>query len=205
MDLSDSVGASAVYSEGKLQVTNSTFTNGKTGISLVAKFGEGLVVKGDGHSTPVPSAFIGAVGGAIFSAFASANCAAIGSTFSDNACNGSSAVVAFGAGIMAFGGVVEMESTVLTRNIAHGGPRIYASWGGAVMLVYARLEASATSFLANSVRGPGMYALGGAIGAKRATIVVHTCVLFYRVILFEANSASGGSLSAESGAVSLAD
>jgi hypothetical protein len=198
LELTDSWGSSAVHSEGILRVTNSTFSRCRTGISLVAKFVEGLVVEGDGINIPVAGAFLGSTGGAVFNAFSVAKCILIGSTLSDNACNGDSAVAALGAAIWAFGGVVELESTVLRRNVANGDRRMYASWGAAVMLMFARLNATDTSFVENLALGPAKYAMGGAIGAHHSRITA-------QAVVFEANAVSGGSQSTRGGAVDLED
>jgi hypothetical protein len=196
LELSDSEGSSAVYSEGVVQMTNSTFSRCSVGMNFVSKFGEGLVDKGDGRQAPRQGAYLGAVGGAVFCSTASAKCGASGSTFANNQCNGTNAVVSFGAAVFAFGGTVVLQSTALRHNVVYGGSRAHTSSGGAAMLLYARLDATDVSFQENSASGPARFVLGGALGAAQSVIRAQSTV-------FEANTAAGGRRSSEGGAIAV--
>lgn len=196
----DSVGGSAIYSEGDVLVTKCTFTKNVANTDLLQRFAEPLVPAGSATDLPLKGTWMGAYGGAVFVAYSKSKFVSRSSIFDQNvALRGR--VASWGGAIAARGGYVAIEDgSVVSNNRAEGGS--FAAVGGGVFLMFSRFSASNSNFTGNEARqvnlyGPskkdaGTYANGGGV-------YLQVTIADISASNFERNVARGGKEAAQGG------
>ncbi len=197
----DSVGGSAVYSEGEVTATKCTFARNVAKSNVLIRSNEPLVPPGSIANPPIRGAWLGSYAAAVLIANSKAKLVSRGSIFDRNiAYRGS--VTSWGGAIGARGGYVAIEDgSVVSNNIAEGGRS--CATGGAMFVIFAKLTISDSNFTGNEVRQLPLYG-----PAKEEGIISQAGALFILVTMtnissstFEGNIARGGKEGPKGGAI----
>jgi hypothetical protein len=199
--LVDSLAGSAVFAQGTVQLSSCTFSRCVTGTNFVARFGEGLVPRGDGGSEhPSRGAFLLAIGGAVFMYKGGARLKVIACTMEANAAKGSG-VAAWGGAIGLFGGAARLEDSLFRANYAEGG--VFTAMGGAAFAMYAYAEVERANFTANEARGATQggtqFSFGGALALQSAEANITASGFVDNVCRAAHQTCSGGAIYIEYG------
>jgi hypothetical protein len=202
IDVVNSTGSSAVFTEGQVTVTNCNFAHCVTGMNDVARTFEA--------SIPSGGAALRALGGAIQARGNEATMWSTGSSFVSNAAKG--AKYANYAGAIYAAATVRIDTTRFDSNYVQGGTEKAA--GGALFLEVDRFELTDSEFISNKAI-ESSEANGGAIRVKDCgdsslinepkpdfcTLKSKECGYQVRAVTFRSNSAIGGSSRCKGGAI----
>jgi hypothetical protein len=193
LTIADSVGGTALLSEGEVKVSNCSFLRCETGSNAIFRIGETLVPVGSDVNPPVRGALITAGGGAIKIIWSEATLAVIGSTFSNNAARGK--VVSRGGALYALGGKVSLEATTAQENRVEMAT--YASRGGVASFTYAIFSIVHCRFVQNTARH-GVLGAGGAIEIANSRGQIDLSVFEGNVATDAVGTSKGGGIAVAS-------
>jgi hypothetical protein len=192
--ITDSVGSTALLSEGDVKAFNSSFTRCETRTNLVQRFGEAIVPLGSDANPPIRGALLQAAGGAIRLIWSSAKLAVRGGMFLSNSARGARSVSAGGA-LHALGGQISLEDTTFQQNWVEA--TVFMARGGAGCLVYVALRIVNCRFMQNEARR-GLMTRGGALEIANSDGQILRAV-------FEGNVAMDGQALTSAGGISVAE
>ena len=193
LTIADSVGGTALLSEGEVKVWNCSFLRCQTGSNGVFRIGETLAPVGSDANPPVRGALITGGGGAIRMLWSKATLAVIGTRFSNNAARGQ--VASRGGALYAVGGKISLEATTLQDNRAEMAT--YTSRGGAASLTYVYFNIANCRFVRNTARH-GVLGAGGALEFANARGQIELSVFEGNVATDTVGTSKGGGIAVAS-------
>jgi hypothetical protein len=197
----DSVGGSAVYSEGEVTATKCTFARNVAKSNVLIRGNEPLVPDGSIANPPIHGAWLGSYAAAVLIANSKAKLVSRGSMFDRNiAFRGS--VTSWGGAIGARGGYVAIEDgSVVSNNLAEGGRS--CAVGGAMFGIYAKITISDSNFTGNEARQLPLYGptMEEGIVSQAGALFVLVTMTDISSSTFEGNIARGGKEGSKGGAI----
>jgi len=206
IDVVNSTGSSAVFSEGRITVTNCSFVRCVTGPNGIMRSLDGSIISG--------GAALRALGGAIQ---VHGGKAALQSTYSSFVeCAAHLANYGNYGGAVYAAAMVRIDTSRFEANYVQGGSGFEGASGGALFSEARRLDITESEFVSNKAKGPGFAAYGGAIfmydcttltdqSPDFCTVAPTDCGAQLRAVTFMRNVASGGSSRAKAGAIYMAN
>ena len=195
IDVVDSTGSSAVFSEGQVTVTNCSFARCATGTNTVMRSLEASITSG--------GAALRALGGAIQAVGVEAALLSTGSSFI--ACSAQGGKYSnYGGAVYAFA-MTRIDSSRFEANHVEGGTDSVTS-GSALYIEARRLDITTSAFISNKARAH-FQAYGGAVRLRDCTasmslimdrlpnfcnVAPSDCGVQLRAVTFVGNAASGG-------------
>jgi hypothetical protein len=206
IDVVNSTGSSAVYSEGQVTVTNCIFARCMTGMNDIMRSLETAVSSG--------GAALRALGGAIQARGNEAALRSTGSSFVSCAAKGGR-YANYGGAIFA-AAMVRIDTTHFDSNYVQGGTE--KATAGALHLEVNRVELTESEFISNQAI-ESAEANGGAIRLKDCgdsslindrlpdfcTLAARECGYQMRAVTFRGNAAIGGKSRCKGGAIAMSN
>ena len=207
IEIMDSTGSSALFSEGDLTVTNCSFSRCVAGTNDIMRSVDSAVTTG--------GAALRALGGAIQARGTEATLRSTGSSFV--ACAAQGAKFANHGGAVYAAAMVHIDTTRFDSNYVEGGS--FETGGGALYIQARRLDIADSEFISNKAIGH-VAATGGAVRLEDCTSFMtlvtdnftdrfpnfctgakSDCGAELRAVTFRHNEASGGSSRVKGGAL----